>query len=261
MTVRHAFPSLAASFLLAGSMSAGFAANRKHSVPPKPVLQNAAPQPVVSEWKSVVPQTGLVAYWPGDGNATDVTGGFNGNPSPGVTYTAGKTGLAFQFDGSSAYVGIPFAPAFDVDPAAQFTISAWVRPETVGHYQAILVKAATRGPWEYGIIIDPTGHFYSGRDAHDVAQSKTVVVPNTWYQVAVTYNNGAIRMYVNGAQESQADGVQIGRSNAGLCIGHKGETSVPGEDPDWFQGKIDELRFYSRALSADEIKTIYDANK
>jgi hypothetical protein len=79
--------------------------------------------------------------------------------------------------------------------------------------------------------------------------------------VAVTYNNGTITMYVNGAQEAQADGIQIGRSNAGLCIGHKGETSVPGEDPDWFQGKIDELRFYNRALSADEIKTIYVANK
>ena len=79
--------------------------------------------------------------------------------------------------------------------------------------------------------------------------------------VSVTYDNGAITTYVNGAQEAVVHGVQIGRSDAGLCIGHKGETSVAGEDPDWFQGKIDDLRFYNRALTADEVKTLYGAIK
>ncbi|MCW3062302.1 MAG: LamG domain protein jellyroll fold domain protein [Capsulimonas sp.] len=208
-----------------------------------------------------VPKEGLVAYWPGDGNGKDVVGKYNANPSPTVQYAPGKAKMGFQLDGKSAYVGVPFSPVFDLDPAGQFTVSAWVRPETVGTYQAVFVKAATKGAWDYGIIIDRQGHFYSGRDANDVAQSKTVIVPGTWYHVAVTYDNGNFKTYVNGALEAEASNTMIGKSGSGLCIGHKGEISVEGEDPDWFQGNIDELRFYNKALGADGVKMLYDANK
>ena len=207
-----------------------------------------------------VPKEGLVAYWPGDGNARDIAGKHDANPSPGMRYEPGKAGQCFLLDGKSAYAGVPFAPAFDLDPAGQFTISAWVRPETVGTYQAIFVKAATKGAWDYGIIIDRGGHFYSGRDANDVAQSKTVIAPGTWYHVAVTYDNGSFKTYVNGALEAEAANVKIGKSPSGLCIGHKGEISVAGEDPDWFQGDIDEVRFYSKALGAGDVQMLYDAN-
>lgn len=222
-----------------------------------PVTAKTPPKPK----KPVIPVNGLVAYWPGNGNAKDAAGHHDGNASATLAYAPGKVGSSFKFDGNGALVGIPFAPAFDLDPEGQFTISAWVRPEGQGHYQAVLVKAATRGKWEYGIIIDPSGHFYSGRDANDVAQSTTVIAPGVWYQVAVTYDKGSITTYVNGVAEAHADGVKIAQSPAGLCIGHKGETSVPGEDPDWFQGQIDEVRLYNRTLSADEVKVIYDANK
>ncbi|BDI28805.1 hypothetical protein CCAX7_008560 [Capsulimonas corticalis] len=208
-----------------------------------------------------IPKDGLIAYWPGDGNARDLVGGHNANPSAGMQYQPGKAGQCFALDGKSAYAGVPFAPVFDLDPAGQFTISAWVRPEATGSYQAVFVKAATKGAWDYGVIIDRQGRFYSGRDANDVAQSKTVVIPGTWYHIAVTYDAGSFKTYVNGALEAEASNVQIGKSASGLCIGHKGEVSVPGEDPDWFQGNIDELRFYNKALGADGVKMLYDANK
>jgi hypothetical protein len=194
----------------------------------------------------------LVSRWPGEGNANDVVSGHNGILENGLGFAPGRFGKAFSFNGHQ-YVSIPFNAAFDFSPGDRFTVSAWVQPKAVGSYQAILVKAPPGGPWEWGIIIDPQNHFYTGRDAHDVAQSTTTIQKGKWYHVAVTYQSGALMMYVNGVLENQATGVSVGQSLGGLALGHKGDTELPKEDPDWFTGLIDEVRLYNRALTAPEI--------
>ena len=45
------------------------------------------------------PPPGMVAWWPGEGNANDIRGGNNGTPQGGVTFPAGEVGQAFSFDG------------------------------------------------------------------------------------------------------------------------------------------------------------------
>lgn len=197
----------------------------------------------------------LVGRWSGDGSAQDTVGGHNGS-LVGVKFAPGRFGQAFSFDGH-AYVSIPFSLDFDFTPADRFTVSAWVKPAAVGTYQAIFVKDVPGGPWEWGIIIDPQNHFYTGKNANDVAQSKTTIKPGTWYHVAVTYDNGAVEMYVNGKLENQAKGVSIGQSLGGIALGHKGDKALPKEDPDWYKGLIDEVRLYNRALTASEIQALY----
>ena len=198
----------------------------------------------------------LVSRWTGDGTARDVVGGHDGALEGGAGFAPGRSGEAFSLSGHQ-YVRIPFSQAFDFSPGDRFTVSAWVKPMAVGSYQAVVVKAPPGGPWEWGIIIDPRNHFYTGRDAHDVAQSKTVVQAGHWYQVAVTYQNGALMLYVNGVLENQASGVSVGQSLGGLALGHKGDTALPKEDPDWYTGLIDDVRLYNRALSALEIAQLF----
>lgn len=225
-------------------------------------LAQAAPshkqKPAVS---AVKPQAeavspNLIGHWPGDGNADDTAEGHNGILENGAKFAPGHFGKAFSFDGHS-FVSIPFNVAFDFTPGDQFTVSAWVKPAALGTYQAIFVKAPAGGPWEWGIIIDPQNHFYTGRDAHDVAQSKTTIQPGHWYFVAVTYNNGALSLFVNGKLENQASGVSVGQSLGGIAMGHKGDTSLPKEDPDWYTGLIDDARLYNRALSAAEVALLF----
>ena len=56
---------------------------------------------------AVTPPSGLVAWWPGNGNALDIVDGNNGTLTGGVTYTNGEVGQAFDLDGTSGYVVAP----------------------------------------------------------------------------------------------------------------------------------------------------------
>lgn len=57
--------------------------------------------------------SGLVDWWPGDGNAKDIVGGNNGTPVGGVTFAPGEVGQAFSFDGLTGAVVVPDAPSLD----------------------------------------------------------------------------------------------------------------------------------------------------
>src|SRR3954462_13092540 len=71
------------------------------------------------------PPAGLVAWWPAEGNASDIVGSNNGTLQGGATAAAtGNVGFAFSFNGTNGYVQIPDSPAFH---PAVFTIEAWVK--------------------------------------------------------------------------------------------------------------------------------------
>src|SRR5579872_4013015 len=72
---------------------------------------------------------GLISEWKGDGNTLDSVGGNNASIVGNVTYTAGVSGSAFNFDGNSSYLTIPDAP--NLRPA-QLTVEAWIKPNFAG---------------------------------------------------------------------------------------------------------------------------------
>ena len=239
-------------FLLALSLLAAPAISRPitHTHP--------APRPALPKRLLFPPD--LVSRWPGEGSAKDTVGGHDGT-AYGVTYVPGKVGQAFAFSGTDSYVGIPDAPAFDFAPAGQFTLTAWVYPEPTGHYQAVLDKATVGGDWKWGILIDPSGHFYTGHAAKDIAQSTTVIQGRTWYYVAVTYDNGTWKMYVNGVLENQASEAPLTTPEGDLALGHKGGSPAQTADPDWYHGLIDEPSVYDQALTATEIAAAYQHDR
>ena len=203
---------------------------------------------------------GLIAHWTADGTTRDITGGHPATLEGGAAYAPGRFGQAFSFPVPGAYVDIPYRKDFDFAPTSQFTVAVWVQAHPLGKYQAVVVKATQAGDWNWGIIIDRENHFYTGHTAHDVAQSTTTVQAGVWNHVAVTYGGGDWKMYVNGVLENQAAGVPLTQSGGGLALGHKGGKPAQVGDPDWFQGRMDDVRLYNRALSATDIQTLFHAH-
>jgi hypothetical protein len=77
-----------------------------------------------------------------------------------------------------------------------------------------------------------------------------------WNHLLATYNGQHAKVYINGEMEVQvAANEKIGVNNNPVTIG------ATGYDVDYFKGSIDDVRIYNRALSAEEVKALYDLEK
>src|ERR1017187_8174988 len=74
------------------------------------------------------PPSGLVAWWPGEGNANDIIGINNGVAQGGLNYTAGEVGQAFSFDGVSGVVNCGDSPLL---APSMITIAFWMNANSV----------------------------------------------------------------------------------------------------------------------------------
>src|SRR2546425_5494647 len=86
-----------------------------------------APVPVC-----VPPPSGMVSWWPGDGNANDIVDGNNGTLQGGATFAPGLVGQAFSLDGINAFVDAGNASNLQVS-SGDFTVDTWVNFNALSH--------------------------------------------------------------------------------------------------------------------------------
>ncbi|PYI88128.1 MAG: hypothetical protein DME26_04120 [Verrucomicrobia bacterium] len=207
----------------------------------------------------VVP-AGIVGWWPGQGNATDIIGGNNGTVSSGVTFTSGKVGQAFQFAGTPSSVSIPDAP--ELRPA-QVTVEAWVRFDAL-NVADIGVSYFVAKTWNRGFgnafASYALAKYTSGGKATDAQYNiglplVATLVAGQYYHVAGTYDGSTAKLYVNGALNFSGNvSLKINYDATALRFGYSGQTNERS-----FQGQLDEVSIYNRVLSATEIASIYFA--
>ena len=197
--------------------------------------------------------TGLVAAYAfneGTGTAvTDASGLGNAGTAANTTWTtAGKNGAALVFNGSNARVTIPDSASLRL--TAGMTLEAWVYPiVSDSSWRDIIYK----GEDIYYLEASSTnaGRPSGGGTFRSAPIYGTAALPvNTWSHVAVTYDKANLRLYVNGTQVATATATaNIEVSANPLQIG--GDT-IYGQ---YFNGRIDDVRVYNRALSATELQT------
>jgi Concanavalin A-like lectin/glucanases superfamily len=198
------------------------------------------------------PASGLVAaYGFNEGSGTTVhdasTNGNNGTLQGGASWTtSGKYGKAISFNGTNAYVNVPSSSSLQLTSA--MTLEAWVNPSLLtGHWQDVIYK----GNDNYYLEADSTSAKPATRCTSGGALFGTgALTTNTWTHLAGTYDGATLRLYVNGVQvSSRAQTGPVATSTNPLQIGGD---SIYGQ---YFQGRIDEVRVYNRALSATEIQS------
>jgi hypothetical protein len=213
---------------------------------------------------------GLIALWRGETDASDLIGGHHGTFFAGAAPTApsltaaGKVGGAFNFDGT-VHVRVPDSAALR---PAQLTVETWVFPTApqVGNGMIIARGSSTNGfdkdfdTWSLGLIFSQPQFISHGQS---VMQAGFTIPLNEWTHLAITFDGFSKRLYVNGAKVAE-----IKRSDflgplvydaapVPVTIGSDWANNVSS---DRFNGRIDEVALYNRALTAGEVLSIYNAD-
>ena len=226
--------------LIAEEVQSIYEAGSAGKLPPPP------PEPIA-------PPAGMVSWWPGDGNPNDIMDANHGTLSGGTTYTGGKVDQSFSLDGTDDSVIVAHDPSLNL---TDFTFDAWVKPSrtTPGQWQAIITKNVGPRPpslWIYDtnivqVYFDPIGL---------AAGSAAALNLNNWHHVAATYDGSAVKIYINGVLDVSLPATGAPATNTQPM--HLG--AGRDNNANFFQGLIDEVEIFNRALSADEIRAIYDA--
>ena len=201
-------------------------------------------------WSFTTVVEGLVAYYPLENDTTDISGnGLDGIVVGDPEFVDGAVGMALNFNGDY-YVDCGGNAEFSFADA--MTVSTWVNIRSVTTaWMAMVAKG--ENAWRLGINNETTGIHYafSGGD-RDWQQANTTTELNTdeWYHVAATYdtNVGAL-VYINGvldASNANLDGIDT--NEMPLLLGDNPEATGR-----FFDGMLDEVKIYNRALSAEEI--------
>ena len=215
---------------------------------------------------------GLIHWYRGEADGTDSAGTNNGSLESGVTAgNVGRVGGAFRFNGTNGGVNLGNVPDLDFAPGSSFTIEAWINPfgPTIQQAQYIVALNYDCSPtdqelamYNTGIDAGKVGFFI--RDANFVGVNTLSPAPlttNTFHHVAgvreVVGSTKTLKLYVDGvlvATNSDTTTGALAGSGAD-CIGRR----FPCPDASNFNGLIDEVSIYNRALTANEVVALFAA--
>lgn len=213
---------------------------------------------------------GLVGYWPLDGNANDLSG--NGNhglvSKPVLTEDReGNAESAYQFDGVNDRIVIPSSES--LNPVDQLTIAFWFKVNKItGDWSPIIFKGGIEyltghSNREYTIWLNKSRFFHltsAGDDSEEYALNTNTISSGEWvfYTAVIDRRNHAMKAYINGELDTRTSDAYSSFNNSDheLEFGGTGDhSSTP------FNGVLDEVRIYNRALSDREVMLLFDGKE
>lgn len=211
---------------------------------------------------------GLVAYYPFNGNANDESGnGHDGTVSNVVLTTDRKneTDKAYAFNGSTSSISAPAHADWSFN-GGDFSIASWINVNIVNTSRIVSAGYVDNdGIWGLGFGQHPvwgTGKrinffVFSGNNYSDYSSNEIIgYSTGQWAHVGVIKKGTTLTFYFNGAAVGTAVITPPVNANSYLSIGCRQNTA--GSLMEFFNGKIDELRIYKRALSPNEMAQLAD---
>ena len=197
------------------------------------------------------PPAGLVGWWPGDGSANDRLGPHSGVlQGAAVANNAGLIGQAFTLDGTNA--AVDFGNWFNLQT---FSLSLWIKAGVTQQAYADIVDNNHTASRSWVVQYSNTNSTY-GWGAAGIGSILFDITPGAWQHLAVTVDtNHSASLYL--------DGRLVGGANGTDPIAYDGTEFLRlgrwGGGGRFWNGQLDEVIVWNRALSVDEVAAIHAA--
>jgi hypothetical protein len=228
---------------------------------------------------------GLIGYWPLDENTGFTTAdlseagyGFDGTLVGGPVWTGGQFGSALSFDGADDYVlcavrdgAGPGTYPEELMPET-FSVSCWTKLGNFAYFSSFVGNGMDTGADECGFFLYNWGWVDENEQDFGLAirtetamsylETANIYLTDTWYHLAATYDGANASIYIDGVLVAGPENVGGPMRWISSTSGNYPERFAigvwldPGYDL-WIDGIIDDVGYWGRALSADEISTIY----
>lgn len=206
---------------------------------------------------SLVSDANLQGYWRLESDGTDSSGnGYTLSPGTAPTYTTGKFGNGADFETTSSQYITRSEAGLRFNGAK--TISCWIKPESLYGDQYFVGLWNSSPNNYYQLKIDSSGGltFQVGGVSGAVTSDAKVSI-GSWYHVAGSWDGTTYSVYVNGTKKSGASGgSELSQDAGGFSIGRTGDYAGG-----YFDGIIDDVAVFDRALTDAEILTLCDVTR
>ena len=215
---------------------------------------------LINSMNRVAPSTlwnNLLAYWTGDNTPNDSVGSAHGVLTNGATYGTGKINNGFSLDGVNDYVNI--SPSFGANYMANnkaHSYSSWIKPNNVVTSNAFIIQC---GQSDNGTSMSLNNNklrfFYDGGNGIATSTGSQTITANVWNHVAISYNgSGLVSFYINGVLDSTVSASWVNSVTTNITrIGSYTGGAL------FFNGGIDEVAIWSRAITATEVTELYNS--
>jgi hypothetical protein len=176
----------------------------------------------------------------------------------------GSANGSAYYDGSGARTVVPYLAALNPPASQPFTIEAWVKPtiDGLGNAQAPLFNrhsSGNRQGWVFFQRSSGTGFNFRMYNENGSSQSVDITggpyTVNAWNHLVATWDGTTATLYINGQPAGSQAAGYVANSDIGLSVGAYAANN-PGDNP--YTGYVDEVAWYSNALSAAQVLAHYD---
>ena len=198
------------------------------------------------------PPSGIVNWWPADGNYQDIASGITATPSGNVTFASAEVGQGFHL--VNGCLSVP--GNYDFSASNAMTIELWFELNTLNGAYNGLLSAETC--CSYRLMVNPSGQLFYDPGSHSDSSVGPVISLGQFHHVAMVINGGGVAfIYLDGqAISASTAGVPAVLPNVSTFLLGAGEGVGTWNIQD---GIINAISIYNRALSATEIQAIYNA--
>ena len=214
-----------------------------------------------------IPTNGLVGCWPFNGNANDGSGNNNNGIVIGATLVSDRFGneqSAYRFannptNGIQAVNYIKILDKPTLRPTTGFTISAWIYTSNSEGRCIIGKHFGTSYQDSYLLWYNVGTLWFTLYPFESTGLSNTIPSLNNWHLITGTWDNQYLRMYIDGVEVRNKQWSTANMYDASpLIIGADNDDMDDNPDDGW-DGLIDDVLIYNRALSVAEIQSIFNA--